>query len=41
MRKMIYKVCQWMYFKRRLPWKVWSPIYDRFHVLFDIDKKYL
>ena len=41
MRKMIYKVFQKMYFKGLIPWKVWSPIYDHFHVLFDIDKKYL
>lgn len=40
-RKIIFKVAQKMYFKKLLPWKIWSPIYDRFHVLFEIDKKYV
>jgi len=39
--KLIYKIAQFLYFKKLLPWKVWSPIYDRFHVLFPIEKKYL
>lgn len=30
-----------MYFAKLLPWKAWSPIYDNWHVLFDIDKKYV
>lgn len=41
MRKLIYKIAQKMYFAKLLPWKVWSPIYDRWHILFDIDKKYV
>ena len=41
MRKLIYKIAQKMYFAKLLPWKVWSPIYDHWNTLFDIDKKYV
>lgn len=40
MRKLIYKIAQKMYFAHLIPWKVWSPIYDRYHVLFSIEDKY-
>ena len=40
MRKLIYKVIQRLYFMHIVPWKVWSPIYDKWHRLFEIDKKY-
>lgn len=40
MKKFIYKIAQKMYFAHLLSWKVWSPIYDRWHRLFDIDDKY-
>ena len=41
MRKLIYKVTQRLYFMHIVPWKVWSPIYDKWHKLFEIDKKYV
>lgn len=41
MRKLIYKLCQRLYFRKLLPWKLWSPIYDKYHVLFAIDEKYV
>lgn len=40
MRKLLYKVAQSLYFRKLLPMCIWSPIYDRWHKLFDIDKKY-
>ena len=40
MRRLIYKITQKMYFRKLLPWKVWSPIYDRFHTLVEIEDKY-
>ena len=40
MRKLIYKLTQKLYFAKLLPWKLWSPIYDRYNKLFEIDKKY-
>lgn len=33
MRKMIFNVCRKLYFKGVIPWKVWSPVYDRWHRL--------
>ena len=40
MKKLIYKIARKMYFAHMIPWKVWSPIYDRYHVLFSIEDKY-
>ena len=40
MAKIVYKICQKLYFANLLPWKVWSPVYDRWHILFDIEDKY-
>ena len=40
MRKLIYKVTQKLYFAHVLPWKVWSPVYDKWHRLFRIEEKY-
>lgn len=34
MRKMIYKACQKLYFKKLLPKFIWSPVYDHWHRLF-------
>jgi hypothetical protein len=31
MRKAIFKLCQKLYFRKILPWKLWSPIYDKWH----------
>lgn len=33
MRKLIFKACRRLYFLHLLPWKVWSPVYDRWHRL--------
>lgn len=40
MRKLIYKIAQKMYFRKLLPWKIWSPIYDKYHTLVEIEDKY-
>lgn len=34
MRKFIYRIAQKLYQKKLLPMFIWSPIYDRFHKLF-------
>ena len=41
MRKLIYKIAQKLYFAKVISWKVWSPIYDRWHILFNIEDKYM
>ena len=40
MGKLIYKIAQKMFRRGWIPWEVWSPIYDRYHVLFDLEDKY-
>ena len=33
MRKLIFKLCQKLYFRHLIPWRIWSPVYDRWHRL--------
>ena len=33
MRRFIYRICKKLYFKKLLPWAVWSPVYDKWHRL--------
>ena len=31
MKSFIYKVFRFLYQRKLCPWKIWSPIYDKFH----------
>ena len=31
MRKFFFRLCQKLYFKKLLPWAIWSTVYDRWH----------
>lgn len=33
MRVFIYKMCRKLYMGGVLPWRIWSPVYDRWHRL--------
>lgn len=40
MRKAIYRICQKLFRMHLIPWFIWSPVFDRFHSLFEEGKQW-